>query len=284
MVRGSDSAQGTQARQHVGADLGFTAPARYVAQVRLPCRRRAYLPVAAKFSFVVRPSPTRGDMIKSFRRSARQILDSMHAHTIRRELRRIRAMGAATPSDVRTLHELWGNPGWSVPMSFLDAEVELLAETDGPILDLGSGLSTALAAALAPMRTVWSLEQDAHWVREMQRRLRDTNVRLFHAPLREYPEIGCMWYDLAGIDLPSRFGLVMCDGPAVLDSAAPTRSLRDAWRVGVVPVLQQRGIRFDALLADNMREPRAPAALDLWKASGLRMESINVDGVAVLIA
>lgn len=221
------------------------------------------------------PAPLR----RVIRSSITDVDEAVRARRLRFRLNAIRSAGTVTPEQIRSLRTLWGNPGWTVRPSFLDAMPELLSETNGPILDLGSGLTTALASALVPSRTVWSLDQNVDWVRIMQRRLGSVNVRLLHAPLREYD--GFLWYDIRDMPLPSYFDLVICDGPSVY---VKNEALRAAWRVGLVHVLREYGITFSHILADNMREPRGPACLAEWERMGIRLEWNNADGVALLAA
>jgi hypothetical protein len=171
----------------------------------------------------------------------------------------------------------WGNPSYSGDAGYLLHLGRLIRSGSGPVLDCGSGLSTLVAAKLAARRgeMVWSLEQHREWYEHLAgvvRGLGIGNVRLWYAPLRPFADF--VWYDLEGRSLPPRFGLVACDGPAVHRSRWPP-PLFQAWRVGVVPRLQQLGIPFDHILLDDEVDQRASGVMARWESSGLSLEVVE---------
>jgi len=97
-------------------------------------------------------------------------------------------------------------------------------EAKGPILEVGSGITTIIAG-LACQRNgqmVHALEHDIEWFRKIRNFIQLWKVKgvaLYYAPLKEHPEIGepnspmpPMWYgDLE--DLPEKFDLAIIDGP-----------------------------------------------------------------------
>ena len=83
-------------------------------------------------------------------------------------------------------------------------------KSDGPILEIGSGLSTILMAAAAPEQTVWCVESSAAWAEQLKSMAYAagiTNINLCTQPIRDG------WYDLSDIELPDWFGLALVDGP-----------------------------------------------------------------------
>lgn len=95
-------------------------------------------------------------------------------------------------------------------------------EAKGPILEVGSGLTTVIAG-IACQRTgqmVHSLEHDLEWFQLVRNYIQTWKVKgcaLYYAPLIEYPEHAVdgrpmMWYgDLDG--LPEKFDVAIIDGP-----------------------------------------------------------------------
>ncbi|HUQ10938.1 MAG TPA: hypothetical protein VM146_11540 [Steroidobacteraceae bacterium] len=162
-------------------------------------------------------------------------------------------------SDPQLLAELvrgWGN-SWSAQLEFLEASLRATRETDGPILECGSGLSTLLIGAVAQSRgvRVWSLEHEPKWADRVHRYLRKYrmhSVTLCMAPIRSFGDFD--WYSLTSLQtIPGKISLVICDGPP-----GGTRG----GRYGLVPVMLDK-LRADCtiLLDDGARdEERAIAA------------------------
>lgn len=161
--------------------------------------------------------------------------------------------------DPQLLSELvqgWGN-SWSAQHEYLAACLEHVRDTDGPILECGSGLSTILVGAVAQARglRVYSLEHQAKWATRVQKylhRYRINSVTMCVAPIRSYGDFD--WYSLPSLQtIPHRISLVICDGPP-----GGTRG----GRYGLVPVMLDK-FRPDCtiLLDDGAREDeRAIAA------------------------
>jgi len=185
-----------------------------------------------------------------------------------------------------TARRAWGNEGWSADLRYLEEGIARASRCTAPILECGTGLTTLLTCAVAELnRTpVYSLEQDARWFDFVRAALGrcGLSARMSYAPLINYGDFA--WYDLTGVELPRRIGLVLCDGPAVFDE--PWRpEVRDQWRVGVLPVLTERGIHVDEVLLDDADEPRAPRLLERWRREfGCEQEMIVAgEGAAVLM-
>jgi hypothetical protein len=153
--------------------------------------------------------------------------------------------------DPQLLGELvhgWGN-SWSAQHEFLDACLQHVRDTDGPVLECGSGLSTVLLGAVAQARgvRVYSLEHEPKWATRVQKYLhkyRINSVTMCVAPIRSYGDFD--WYSLPSLQtIPGRLSLVICDGPP-----GGTRG----GRYGLVPVMIDK-LRPDCtiLLDDGAR-------------------------------
>lgn len=227
-------------------------------------RFRAMLPAAVK-----RPLRPLAD---AWRRSRRRA-------ALRRGIAGLRAQAASgevSPALLAELHRAWGNTGYSADVSFLAAMVARVLAGGERWLECGSGLSTVVLGAVAGVNggTLWSLEQDAAWhalVAEDLRMLELPNVLLWHTPLRSFD--GFVWYDLGDRALPPAFAAVFCDGPSVGASRWSTE-LHAAWRVGVVPLLRERGVQFGEILLDDADDGRSAALRRRWAEAGLVTEEI----------
>src|SRR5215813_12885207 len=83
------------------------------------------------------------------------------------------------------LREAWGNTGFVASLAYLSAVLDYGQNSEGPILECGSGLTTLLLTLLAGPR-VWSLEHMVEWRRQVQGRLWLAGARghVLFAPLR----------------------------------------------------------------------------------------------------
>ena len=109
----------------------------------------------------------------------------------------------------------WGNIGYSASARYLQQVERIFRASDGPVLECGSGATTLLIALLAERynRKAWTFEHHGHWsyhVSEVLDALELKQVTVCHAPLKSYGDFE--WYDVPS-ELPSDFGMVICDGP-----------------------------------------------------------------------
>lgn len=137
-----------------------------------------------------------------------------------------------------------------------------MAHTTGVVLECGSGLTTIVLGVLGERRgvQVLSLEQDAWWASYVQSeltRLHITQVELVHTPLDDF-----MSFDVATVKFPYSFELVVCDGPGVYGHPEPYQS---AWRVGILSVLRDHGVRADEILLDDAEDPRPGSLRARWE-------------------
>jgi len=206
------------------------------------------------------------------RRPVRVLYDAVGAYWRLRQLGRhvtaLRTASHRTFDDATRLAALshaWGNENWSADVGYLRALTRRMTGAKGPILECGTGLSTIVAGVLADRQgiEVLSLEQDAMWAEFVQSRLSRlgiSSVTLVHAPLRAYE--GFLWYDVDAVKLPECFELAVCDGPAIYGQPEPYQA---AWRVGLLPVLRDRGVRVSEILMDDAEDDRTPALRALWE-------------------
>ena len=142
---------------------------------------------------------------------------------LRRSIVKLRASEAPDKKLLEILHSAWGNESFSADVTYLGELAARVMRCRGSILECGSGLTTIVAAVVAEKRdlTVWTLEQDRDWAGYVERAVARNGIRnakISYAPLHEYD--GHVWYDISGLEFPERFDLVVCDGPAVLNTGA----------------------------------------------------------------
>jgi predicted O-methyltransferase YrrM len=156
------------------------------------------------------------------------------------------------------LQDAWDNKGMAARTDYLEAVAREATQTDGPILECGSGLTTLLLGAIAGRRGVeiYTLEHLREWHRVLAQvlaRHRVPNVRLLLTPLRSFGDFS--WYDAPIAAMPSQFSLVVCDGPP---SETP------GGRYGVLPRLRDRIGARTVLLLDDAERPGEVEVLKRW--------------------
>lgn len=97
---------------------------------------------------------------------------------------------------------------WAAPADVLQIAVGLARSSDGPVLEIGSGLSTIAMAATGTK--VWCIEHDPHYAEKLEQMAAvagvGDNITLVTAELKDG------WYDLTD-ELPASFGVAFVDGP-----------------------------------------------------------------------
>jgi predicted O-methyltransferase YrrM len=124
-----------------------------------------------------------------------------------RSLKAFRA-SVETPEDAAELFDAWGNPFAATPL-LLMALGMVARNIDGPILELGGGLSSLVLAASAPHTQVHVIEDNpifAEQVRAEAERHGLTNLVMHCRPIKGG------WYDLTGVP-DAAWGLIFVDGP-----------------------------------------------------------------------
>lgn len=142
------------------------------------------------------------------------IYDSMGAHlrrlfgqTLPHIAPRIRE-GTETEADYNELARFTGNT-YSADANTLALVTGVARKCRGPILETGSGLTTALMAA-ASGQQVYSLEHLEHYARQSDGWCQDMgadNATIICGALKDG------WYDTERMTLPDKFALGFCDGP-----------------------------------------------------------------------
>lgn len=107
----------------------------------------------------------------------------------------------------------WGND-WSADVEFLQAAIALARETNGPVLEFGSGLSTLVMAAANPNVIIHAIEDEPHWASKLKNVLAMRgikNVEVHVTGMRNYQK--GRWYDER--DIPrENYSLLVIDGPS----------------------------------------------------------------------
>ena len=138
--------------------------------------------------------------------------------------------------------------------------VLLARKAGGPILEVGSGLTTILMAAANPDHKVYCIEHDQGWagqLKAMAYASDTTNIALCAQPIKDG------WYDLSDIELPENFALALVDGPP--------RHLGD--RMGFYDRL---GARCETIIVDDAGDPGYAEAMKEWAAkNGRRVDFVD---------
>jgi hypothetical protein len=190
----------------------------------------------------------------------RPVRERCHAHAFEHAMRDFLAdPDAALDGDGRLLRRLvhaWGNETFSALPEYLVACLQAASESNGSILECGSGLSTLLIGAVAQRRgrTLWTLEHHEGWGRRVRNALEHHGidaVELCIAPLRDHGDF--TWYDPPRERMPDDIDLVICDGPP---GDTP------GGRYGLVPVMRSHLAQPCTILLDDAwrDEERAIAA------------------------
>jgi predicted O-methyltransferase YrrM len=195
------------------------------------------------------------------RPARRYMRELQHREVLDEAMRRLLqlAPGADLPAQLaRDLLHGWANEAISPSAEYVQAVWRHAAQTPGPVLECGSGLTTLVlgAAKRDSWHGVWSLEHDrfwAHTTRAALRRYGIANVVVCRAPLRDYGDFA--WYD-PQCALAGEFSLVLCDGPP-----GTTRG----GRYGLIPVLGKYLRPGCVVLLDDATRAGERAVLARWK-------------------
>src|SRR5690606_6081277 len=111
---------------------------------------------------------------------------------------------------------------WAVSSDYGLLLISRLFNNAGDVIDIGSGITTLLAAYVLKMRgkgKVYSLEHDPHYYDQTLRWLNEHElhdyVNLFLCPLKNHKinEETWLWYDISKARLPKAPRLISVDGP-----------------------------------------------------------------------
>lgn len=208
------------------------------------------------------------DKIKSMNRERR--LDAAMQH-----LAAIPANEAPGLDVLTELAQAWGEDGFRAVGGYLEEVTRWAAEARGPVLEIGSGLTTLIIGSVAGRRglPVWTLEHHPEFFRNTEATLKRyslNNVHLTLAPLRDYGDF--YWYDPPINELPRDFSLIVADGPPGDVKGG---------RFGLLPVLRSHFASGAVVLLDDAERPQEKAVLQKWASEyGLTHQSHARDGKA----
>ena len=169
----------------------------------------------------------------------------------------------------------WGDDGFRAVGGYLEEVARWAAAARGPVLEIGSGLTTMILGTLVARRglPVWTLEHDPEFFRNTEsklKRYRLNNVRLTLAPLRDYGDF--CWYDPPLDAMPQNFGLIIADGPP--------GSVKGG-RFGLLPVLRAHFAPDAIILLDDAERSQEREVLRQWTSEyGLSYQTRERDGKA----
>lgn len=167
--------------------------------------------------------------------------------------------GTPTPDVLAGLERAWGEDGFRAVGGYLEEVARFATEARGPVLEIGSGLTTLMLGVLVGRRglPVWTLEHHPEYYsynEAILKRLNLPNVHLTFAPLRDYGEYS--WYDPPLEALPRDFELVIADGPP---------GDIEGGRFGLLPVMRSHFAPGVVVLLDDAEREREKAVLEKWK-------------------
>lgn len=141
------------------------------------------------------------------------------------------------------------NP-WGLEADGFRAAVDLSRAAKGPILEIGSGISTILMAAANPKKKIYAIEHDAEYAAKLEKMTAEAgvgNVFLVTANIKNG------WYDLSEDmgDLPKQFGFALVDGPP--------RVFGDRMKF-----FDALGKRCSTIMCDDAEDPAYSAKLAGW--------------------
>ena len=187
-------------------------------------------------------------------------------------------LGEGEPPAAALLSEFeaaWGADGFRAVGGFLEEVTRRAARTEGPILEVGSGLTTLLLGLLAGRRGigVYSLEHLPEFrshTRQKLDRYRVREVNLVLAPLRDYGEFS--WYSPPLEEFPRDVRLVIADGPP-----GDTKG----GRFGLLPVMRAHMAPDVTILLDDAERPEEQECLRRWREEyGVQWEMSSKGGKA----
>ncbi len=155
----------------------------------------------------------------------------------------------------------WGNDGFRAVGGYVQEVARRAVTSAGPILEIGSGLTTLLLGLLAGRRGVqtWTLEHLPEYRQQIQAQLDRYGAPRVHnvlAPLRDHGAFS--WYAPPDTDaMPTDFRLVIADGPP-----GDTKG----GRYGLLPIMRSRLAPDVVILLDDAERPGEQRVLQQWKA------------------
>lgn len=157
--------------------------------------------------------------------------------------------------------------GWAVSADVARRLVSaIFSSTPEVVLDVGSGISTLLAAKtlerLGGTGRVIALEHDASWADETKDLIAQHGLEhratVIHAPITEQA-IGheiLQWYDLTSDDIPRQIDILFVDGPP--------QAVGPMARYPTLPLLRERLTTRTIILLDDADRPEEQKILERW--------------------
>ncbi|MDZ8241367.1 MAG: hypothetical protein RMZ69_30130 [Nostoc sp. ChiQUE01a] len=153
----------------------------------------------------------------------------------------------------------WGNNFYAADLDYVEEVAKQAANTPGPILECGSGVTTILLALLAGRRgvEVWSLEHIPEWYTHVHTVLQNNYISGVNLHLSSLDDFGSFyWYKPPLTSLPNDFRLIICDGPP--GNQTP------GGRYGLLPVLKQHFSANVLILLDDAERESEAEVLRQW--------------------
>jgi len=212
---------------------------------------------------------------KAFKEKVKSINRERRLGAAMRRLSSVHADETPSRDLLLELGRAWGEDGFRAVGGYVEEVARWATEARGPVLEIGSGLTTLILGALLGRRglPVWTLEHHPEYFRYTDQNVQRyglTNVHLKLAPLRDYGEF--CWYDPPLDELPRDFGLVIADGPPGDVKGG---------RFGLLLVLQSHFAPGVVVLLDDAERAQEKAVLQKWESEyGLSHVSHTRDGKA----
>ena len=177
------------------------------------------------------------------------IINRYKSFIFNRILRGFSKLNFTEMTDIETISKLYyyfGNCGWSAKPEYLLTCIKYAIDCNGPILELGSGLSTLIIGIIAKKKHIemTSLENNLKWsdnIIKLIDKYKLDNIVIIN-PLKDYGEYE--WYNPDFKKTPS-FNLVICDGPP---------STTKGGRYGFLPIMKESlSLRAVIIVDDTIR-------------------------------
>ena len=166
----------------------------------------------------------------------------------------------------------WNNIIWSAHDEYLLSCIRnSLTHTINPILECGSGLTTILLGIIAERtgNSLWTLEHSQYWGQRVSNILIKYSIKsvnLIISPLKDYGDF--YWYAPPIDIMPTRFGLVICDGPP-----GGTKGGRS----GLLAVMRSKLGKGSLILLDDASRKAEQSVADLWnKEPGIKVRLTGI--------
>ena len=156
--------------------------------------------------------------------------------------------------------------GWAISPDFANLLVSVISqERPGHILEIGSGVSTLVAAYCLKRigsGTLTSLDHDEHFVeqtkRDLQRHGLEGYAEVIYAPLKPVEINGktWLWYDRDFLSRVEAMDMVIVDGPP--------GNVGRLSRYPAVPILSERLSQEAVVLLDDANRPDEEQIIEMW--------------------